>query len=284
MANKWLEQRVIGYAHQGGAFEAPASTFYAMDNAIKLGMTGLELDIHRSADGVLIVMHDESVDRTSSGEGRVSDLTWEELSALDNSYWFVPDSMEANSVGHPPKDYVYRGLAPENPEFGIARFSEILERYKDVYINVDIKQASPNSLPYETQVVDEIVAGGAIDRVMVASFRDSSLFAVRKYNSEISTSAGPGEVSEFYFALLNSFKSAVAVALAVPYVAFQIPHFYGEIELATKEFIDAAHAADKAVHVWTINDPAEIELLLERGADGIISDCPSVVSKVMPRK
>ncbi len=281
MPNDWLAKRVISYAHEGGALEGPASTMFAMSKAVAAGVVGLELDVHRSADGVLVVMHDESVDRTSSAEGRVANLTWDELAQLDNAYWFVPESGEVTSVGLAWDRYLYRGRAPKERAFGVVRFVEVLEAFPEAIINVDIKEALPNADPYEQQVIDEVRAMGATDRVMVASFRDSSLFAVRKYDADIATSAGPGEVSEFYFALVNSMESAIAMAKAAPYVAFQIPRYYGEIELPTEHFIDAAHQAGKAVHVWTVNDPKEMELLLDRGVDGIISDRPSVLARVL---
>ena len=281
MRDIWLSRRVIAYAHQGGALEAPSSTMYAFTNASAAGVGGLEIDIHRSSDGVLVVMHDQSVDRTSSGEGNVATLTWAELSQLDNAYWFAPNQNEVTSVGLSREHYQFRGRAPQEPAFGVVRFSELLNTFKDTVINVDIKEAPPNTDPYEDQVVDEIFAANAVDRVMVASFRDSSLFAVRKYAPSVATSAGPGEISEFYFAMASSRDSAVALAANAPYVAFQIPRFYGEIELATQSFIDAAHQAGKAVHVWTINDEADMELLLRRGVDGIISDRPTLLSKVL---
>lgn len=281
MRDLWLSRRVIGYAHQGGALEAPSSTMFAFTNAFAVGVGGLEIDIHRSSDGVLVVMHDQSVDRTSSGEGKVATLTWAELSQLDNAYWFAPDQNEVTSVGLSREHYHFRGRAPQEPAFAVVRFSELLSTFKDMVINVDIKEAPPNTDPYEDQVIDEIFAANAVDRVMVASFRDSSLFAVRKYAPSVATSAGPGEISEFYFAMASSPDSAVALAANAPYVAFQIPRFYGEIELATQSFIDAAHQAGKAVHVWTINDEADMELLLRRGVDGIISDRPTLLSKVL---
>ena len=281
MSRDWLSRRVIGYAHQGGALEGPSSTLWAMSRALESGLGGLELDLHRTRDGVLVVMHDESVDRTSSGEGLVAQLTWDELSELDNAYWFVPGSGEAITVGAGPGSYPYRGRAPRDRTLGIARFSEVLEFFPKAIINVDIKQAPPNAEPYEAQVVEEILAARAEDRVMVASFRDSSLFAVRKLNSVIATSAGPGEVSEFYFALVSSPASAVAMAKSLPFVAFQIPRYYGEIELATEEFMEAAHQAGKAVHVWTVNDEREMKALVKRGADGIVSDRPSVLASVL---
>ncbi len=281
MPNEWLAKRVLGYAHQGGALEAPASTLFAMSAALDAGIVGLELDVRRSADGVLVVMHDESVDRTSSGEGRVATLSWDELAQLDNAYWFAQDSGEVSSAGLSPESYRYRGLGPSDRAFGVARFSEVLRSFPSAVINVDIKEALPNAEPYEGQVIEEILEAEAENRVMVASFRDSSLFSVRNLRASIATSAGPGEISEFYFALAHSMSAAISLAAAAPYVAFQIPRFYGEIELPTRQFIEAAHLAGKAVHVWTVNDLGEMQLLLDRGVVGLISDRPSVLADAL---
>ncbi|MDA8277316.1 MAG: glycerophosphodiester phosphodiesterase [Actinomycetota bacterium] len=277
MTNPWLERREMYYAHRGGALEAPSSTLFAMDRAVELGLPGLELDLHCTKDGVIVVLHDNEVDRTTSGDGRASDLNFEEIVGLDNAYWFVPGANEYASVGRHGSEYAYRGKWPKDPRFGVATFREVLARYPNTIVNVDIKAAPANAEPYESRVVEEILDARAQERVIVASFRDSSLFAVRKLSAEIFTSAGPGEISEFYFALISDFKQAVAIAKASPYIAFQIPHFYGEIELATKEFVDAAHEGGKAVHVWTINEKEEMELLIDRGVDGLITDRPSLL-------
>lgn len=280
MKNPWLERRSMHYAHRGGALEAPSSTLFAMDRSVDIGLPGLELDLHRTRDGVIVVLHDNEVDRTSSGEGRVSDLDFDEIASLDNAYWFVPGSNEYASVGRPLSEYAYRGLWPQDRRFGVVTFREVLQRYSDTVVNVDIKAPPANSEPYEAQVIEEIIAAGAQDRVIIASFRDSSLFAVRKLSSEIYTSAGPGEISEFYFALKTDFEQAVALAKASPYVALQIPNYYGEIELATEEFVEAAHEGGKAVHVWTVNEKEEMEALIGRGVDGIITDRPSLLMSI----
>ena len=88
--NPWLARRVLAYAHQGGAWEAPSSTLFAIRRAVELGATGIELDVHASADGHLVVSHDATVDRTTDGQGAISTMTLAQLRPLDNAYWFVP--------------------------------------------------------------------------------------------------------------------------------------------------------------------------------------------------
>src|SRR5271170_5274630 len=119
MDNPWLDRRVLAYAHQGGAREAPSSTLYAIETALSAGADAIELDVHASADGVLVVCHDPTLDRTSNGSGRIADHSWAELERLDNAYWFVPG--EDAVGGHPDGDYPLRGRAPCDRRLGVAR-------------------------------------------------------------------------------------------------------------------------------------------------------------------
>ena len=86
----WLGRRVVAYAHQGGAWEAPSSTIYAIERALDAGATALELDVHATADRRLVVCHDETVDRTTNGAGQICELTLAELGELDNAHWWAP--------------------------------------------------------------------------------------------------------------------------------------------------------------------------------------------------
>src|ERR1700694_2054980 len=86
----WVDRRVISYAHQGGAWEGPSSTLYAIGAAIGSGATGIELDVHATADGQLVVCHDPTVNRTTNGTGLIADLTLDALRTLDNAYWWAP--------------------------------------------------------------------------------------------------------------------------------------------------------------------------------------------------
>ncbi|MBW3614956.1 MAG: glycerophosphodiester phosphodiesterase, partial [Actinobacteria bacterium] len=91
--NPWLERRVLNWAHQGGSREGPSSTLFAMRKAVDAGADALELDVHMSADDVLVVCHDATVERTTDGRGAIAELTLSDLKALDNAYWWVPGSV-----------------------------------------------------------------------------------------------------------------------------------------------------------------------------------------------
>jgi glycerophosphoryl diester phosphodiesterase len=107
--NPWLERRVLNIAHQGGEIEAPSNTLFALKTAKEKGADVLELDVHMSADGEIVVIHDATVDRTTNGEGRVDSMTVEQLKDLDAAHWFVPDCGTCH--GKDDAAYAYRGLA-----------------------------------------------------------------------------------------------------------------------------------------------------------------------------
>jgi glycerophosphoryl diester phosphodiesterase len=119
--NPWLSRRVLAYAHQGGAKEAPSSTLYAMKKAIENGATALELDVHRTLDGHLVVCHDPTVNRTSNGNGAIAKMTLDQLQSLDNAYYWVPGKVVDHS--QPESAYPLRGKAPADREL----------RYKAIY-------------------------------------------------------------------------------------------------------------------------------------------------------
>src|SRR5271166_4533290 len=100
--NPWLTRRVIAYAHQGGAKEAPSSTLYAIGRALELGATGIELDVHATLDRELVVCHDPTLDRTTNATGEIANTRLDELRRLDNAHWFVPG--EDTARGRPEED------------------------------------------------------------------------------------------------------------------------------------------------------------------------------------
>src|SRR5437588_8832843 len=127
MGNPWLQRRVLNYAHQGGAREAPSSTLFAIRRAIAHGADAVELDVHATADGEVVVCHDPTVDRTTQTTGRIADLTLEQIRSLDNAYWWVPGEVVDHDPSRPATGLVHRGKAPGDHAFGIANPEEVLE-------------------------------------------------------------------------------------------------------------------------------------------------------------
>lgn len=284
MDNRWIDRRVISYAHRGGSFEAPSSTLGALSHAREVGVSAFELDVHCTADGVLVCCHDSVVDTTTNGRGKVSKLSWSEVEALNAGYWFVPDSLTSTVQARSADEYVYRSFERQGDFTRLARVEDVLREFPELILNFDIKSTAPNVEPYEEALAELIFEYEAEDRVIVSSFLDPAIWKIRQKCPKINTSAAPGEISEFYFALINSPEAAINLAKYAPYSAFQIPRFFGEIELATPQFINSAHSAGKAVHVWTINDTAEMDAMLDRGADGLITDCPSVLVSLLKQR
>jgi glycerophosphoryl diester phosphodiesterase len=272
----WLDRRVMAYAHQGGAWEAPSSTLYAIRSAIDAGATGIELDVHATADGQLVVCHDPTVDRTTNASGLIAELTYAELSTLDNAYWWAPGADV--SPGLEVAAYAFRGRAPDDRRFRFARLEEVLEEFPGVILNLDIKQTAPVVAPYEEALAALLRRFGRTDDVIVASFLDPATDAFSSFAPQVPTSAGTMAVAAFFQSV-----QAGQTPAPVRHVALQVPATYGELTLVDQRFVEVAHQEGLAVHVWTIEEEAEMERLCALGVDGIITDRPTALVGVLDR-
>jgi glycerophosphoryl diester phosphodiesterase len=270
----WLDRRVIAYAHQGGAWESPSSTIFAITSAVAAGATAIELDVHATADGELVVCHDATVDRTTAASGDIVSFTLAELRRLDFSYWFIPGADV--TPDRPAGDYPYRGRAPDDPAFGIATLRQVLEQFPGVVLNLDIKQTAPVVAPYEATLARLLAEFGRTDDVIVASFLDPATDAFRAVAPDVPTSAGTMATAEFWQAV-----HAGAALPDSPTVAYQVPERQGDLVVVDQAFVEAAHRCGRAVHVWTVNDTESMERLLGLGVDGIISDVPTTLAGVL---
>ena len=273
----WLARRVLCYAHQGGAREAPSSTLYAFRTALAAGATALEMDVHCTVDRHLVVCHDATVDRTTEGSGAISQLTLAEVQALDNAYWFVPG--EVATRDRDPSEYLLRGRAPEDPELRVPTLREVLAAFPDVLLNLDIKQTAPAVEPYEADLAALLREHGRADDVIVASFNDLATGRFSELAPDVGTSPGTVGVGSF-MAALNQGEAPPASS----HVALQVPTRFGPTVIVDERFVAAAHAAGLAVHVWTIDDPDEMARLVDLGVDGIMSDRPAVLAGVVAAK
>jgi len=272
--NPWLERRVVAFAHQGGAYEGPSSTLFAIEQALANGATAIELDVHATKDRQIVVCHDETVDRTTNAQGEICDFTLAALREMDNAYWFIPG--DAVTPGRPDADYPYRGRAPRDRSFGIATLEEVATAFPGVPLNMDIKRTAPDVEPYEQLLADELRRLERTSSVVVASFSDAAIQAFRAIAPEVLTSAATNETAAFYFAV-----AAGEVPAPAPFAALQVPATFGDVAVVTESFVTAAHDQGVAVHVWTINERAEMERLLDLGVDGIISDTPTMLVEVL---
>jgi glycerophosphoryl diester phosphodiesterase len=272
----WRDRRVIAYAHQGGAWEGPSSTLHTIAAALEAGATGIELDVHATSDGRLVVCHDATVDRTSAATGTIASFTYEELSRLDNAHWWVPGADV--TPGLADDAYPFRGRAPDDHRYGFALLEEVLEEFTGTILNLDIKQTAPVVTPYEEALATILRRFDCADRVIVASFLDTATDNFSAHAPEFPTSAGTLATADFY-------RSVQAGERPAPtrHVALQVPASFGDVTLVDEQFVEAAHTHGLAVHVWTIEVESEMEDLCGLGVDGIITDRPSALVGVLDR-
>jgi glycerophosphoryl diester phosphodiesterase len=278
--NPWLERRVICYAHQGGAAEAPSSTLFAIQHALDVGATAIELDVHQSLDGVLVVCHDATLDRTSSLTGAIAEHTAADLADGDNAYWFVPG--EGAVGGRPSEAYPYRGLAPRDSRLGVATLAAVLDAFPGVLLNLDIKQGAPEVAPYETALATMLQAASRSDDVIVASFNDASTRIFHELAPEIGTSPGISALTSVVQAIRSGEKPPRALLGGA--VALQVPSRVGGTWLVDERLVDATHDLGLALHVWTVDDPKEMAELVDLGVDGIMTDVPSELASLLKRR
>jgi glycerophosphoryl diester phosphodiesterase len=273
---------VLAYAHQGGAWEAPSSTLFAIERALALGCTGIELDVHATADRHLVVCHDATVDRTTDGHGAIASLRLAQVRSLDNAYWFVPGADV--TPGLPDDAYPYRGRGPADRAFAVATLSEVLDlmdAHPGVSLNLDIKQTAPAVEPYEELLARRLLERGPelCGRTIVASFLDAATNAFALYAPDIATSAGTVEVAVFVRAVRQGIEPP-----PLRHVALQVPAVRHGMVVVDPNLVEAAHAAGMAVHVWTINDERAMQELLDMDVDGIITDVPGVLVPLLERQ
>lgn len=243
----------LAFAHRGGArhpeIDGLENTLTAFTHAYALGYRYFETDVHASTDGVLFAFHDDELDRVTDGTGRLEDLSSETIST-------------ARVAGMHP----------------IPTLVELLNAFPDVTFNIDLKTDGSTEL-LAALIEDRNLA----DRVIVGSFSDRRLTAFRSLTrGRVRTSAHPREVALF---VLCPSPLLARPLRRVPCMALQVPvrtvHKGRSVEIVTRRFVRNAHAADKQVHVWTIDDPAEMNRLIDLGVDGLMTDRTDILKSVL---
>ena len=288
--NPWTERRLLNIAHQGGEIEAPSNTMYALKTAQAKGADVLEIDVHATADGELVVIHDATVDRTTDGAGRVDELTLEQVQALDAAHWFVPGCGTCH--GEADGAYSLRGYATgdrELPEelaafapsdFTVPSLREVLETFPDELINIEIKATAPDTEPYEQALAELLAEFDRTDDTFVVSVVDHAVEAFKLHAPEVHTATATGETALFWATAQGPLPGAPNPR----YQALQVPIELDGIPVVTPEFVQRAHANGLAVHVWTINDREQMEWLLDIGVDGIMTDRPTLLEEVLAER
>lgn len=250
--------KIAVVAHRGGAGLWPENTLYALQEAAKLGADWSEIDIHMTRDGVLVVIHDDTVDRTTNGTGKVNNFTLTDLKKLDAGYRWTNDNGQT---------FPFRGQG-----ITIPTLAEIFTAFPQKPINLDIKQHKPAILASLRQL---IYRHEMTNCLLVTSYNLHTAKIFRRLCPDIKTGATDSEMHFFSFLKrlhLDQLYRLKADVLEVPF------------HLVDQRFVNAAHRQNKRIDVWTVNETEEMQRLLNLGVDGILTDYPDKLLALLPNK
>jgi glycerophosphoryl diester phosphodiesterase len=246
---------VVG--HRGNRAHAPENTIESFRQAVALGVDALEMDVHLSADGEVVVIHDGTVDRTTNGSGAVAALSSDTLRRLDAGYRFTADG---------GRSFPYRAQG-----VGIPLLRDVLAAFPDTPLLIEIK--TPDASVALRAVIER---HAATSRCIVESFHDDAGRAFAE--SAIAVGASQGDVTRLLWrAVLRR------PASSVPFRFMSIPTSFRGVPVPIAGLVVATRPAGAPVHVWTVNAPADAERLWARGVCAIISDDPATMLALRPR-
>lgn len=236
----------LAFAHRGAHDETvPENTLRAFQRAVDLGYRYLETDAHLTADGVVVSFHDDSLDRVTDRSGAISALPWREVAAA--------------TVGSDDR---------------IPRIDELLEAFPDACFNIDPKHDAVLE-----PLLELLRRHDALGRVCLTAFSDDRIARARaEAGSALATGLGPREIARLVAASrhVSRFRSAGNAA--------QVPLRHRNVTIVTPRFVRAAHRRGLQVHVWTIDDPAEMHRLFDMGVDGVMTDRADLLKAVLEER
>jgi glycerophosphoryl diester phosphodiesterase len=284
--NRWLGDKVLNMAHQGGEDEFPSNTMYAFRKALALGSDTLELDVSPTKDGHLVVMHDWQVDRTTNGHGYLTDLTLAQVRSLDAAYNFVPGR---NAVsGLPASRYPFRGIrtgARRPPkgftrdDFRVPTLAEVLRAFPHTPINIEIKGRDDAEAQFlhNADLLADLLQGTKRRDLIVVSFNQD---AVNRFHARVpQVDVAPGTSGIAAFLLGGGSPGPGTVALQIP-ITYELSG--QSITVTTPKSVLQSHRAGYAVHVWLSNDEENAKVydrLLSECVDGIMAAKPRLLER-----
>lgn len=242
------ETGILNIAHRGASALAPPNTLAAFEKAAELGADCVELDVHLCADGIPVVIHDATVDATTNGSGRLSDLTLSELKQLDAGSWFHP------------------AFAGER----IPSLQEVLDTVADqLLLDIELKSTSLRDDGLERAVIALVRQRGLSDRVLISSFSPFSLRRVKRIAPRI-------RVGLLY-------GPHLPLPLRRAWLAWLSPHEarHPERTMVDRRYMAWARRHGYQVNTWTVDDPEEMRCLIHLGVNGIITNVPDALSEVL---
>lgn len=235
----------IAFAHRGGGLEAEENTWPAFENAVALGYRHVETDVQASRDGVAVIFHDDTLDRMAGRPERIASLDWAELAEI------------RTHGGN-----------------GLVRLDELLSAWPGLFVNIEPKDDGAVAAIAET-----VTRHGALDRVCVGAFDPRRVARLRDVlGPDLCWSPAHAGVFRLWLAGWG------IPAGRLPFPAVQVPPTWNAIPVVTARFVAAARDRGIDVHVWTIDEEAEMERLIDLGVDGIMTDRPSLLKQVLMRK
>lgn len=238
----------LNIAHRGASAAAPPNTLAAFEKAIELGADGIEFDVHLSADGVPVIIHDFAVDTTTDGSGRVADLTLAQLKRLDAGIRFAP------------------AFAGEH----IPTLEEVLEAVGNrLLLNVELKTTSLRDNGLEQAVIAQVRQHNLDNRVLFSSFNPFSLRRAKRIAPHIPAGL-------LYAPDLPLYLRRAWLAFLVPHEA-RHPHY----KMVDAHYMAWAGRRGYRVNTWTVDDPAEMRRLIGLGVDGIITNVPNLLASIL---
>ena len=240
-------------AHRGYSGRYPENTMIAFEEAAKFPIDALELDVHSSRDGRIVVIHDATLDRTTDRTGRVFDQNWAALKQADAGFMFDPEQNGA---------FPFRGKG-----ITIPLLEDVFKAFPKMKFVIEIKQTLP---AIEEPVYRLIKKYKMEDKVIVASEHSEPLLRFRSLAPSIATNFSGKEALGFY----HSFRVRLGNFYKTPGDALQIPPRFRGDQVVTPALCHAAKKKGLVIHVWTVNDPKEMQQLIDFGVDGIITDFP----------
>ena len=252
---------LVLYGHRGASAELPENTIAAFRRALDRGATALEMDVHMTLDGHVVVAHDAGGRRMAGVPRDIRLSSLRDVQSWDVGYGFQD--------AHGERPFLGQG-------FHIPLLEEVLEEFPGVPLNIDIKQADPSMT---RPLLELIRRHGAEGRVLLASFFDDVLREVRALGYRGPMALGRHDIER----LLCSPARLIEMGLVRTHgTSVQVPVRHGPLRFATQSFVDKCHRLGLRVDFWTINDEETARLLVDLGADGIMSDDPARVAKVLP--